>query len=148
MAAASRVHRKTYLPTYGMFDEQRYFARGRSIAAFDTKCGRVAILVCEDMLHPSAVTVAACDGATLIIAPSASPARGVTTEGEADVECAFVGELPAGDGALVRRVDRVLQPRRRRGRGVVLGRLGAGFAGRRTPLPRRPTTTTTSSAAS
>lgn len=78
------VHRKTYLPTYGMFDEQRYFARGRGIAAFDTKCGRVAMLVCEDMLHPSAVTIAACDGATLLVVPSASPARGVTTEGEAD----------------------------------------------------------------
>ena len=78
------VHRKTYLPTYGMFDEQRYFARGRGVAAFDTKCGRVALLVCEDMLHPSAVTIAACDGATLLIVPSASPARGVTTEGEAD----------------------------------------------------------------
>lgn len=78
------VHRKTYLPTYGMFDEQRYFARGRSIAAFDTKIGRVAMLVCEDMLHPSAVTVAACDGATMIVVPSASPARGVTTDAEAD----------------------------------------------------------------
>jgi predicted amidohydrolase len=78
------VHRKTYLPTYGMFDEQRYFARGRNIAAFDTKLGRVAILICEDMLHPSAVTIAACDGATLLIVPSVSPARGVTGEGEAD----------------------------------------------------------------
>ena len=78
------VHRKTYLPTYGMFDEQRYFARGRRIEAFDTKCGRVALLVCEDMLHPSALTVAACDGATLIIVPSASPARGVVATGEAD----------------------------------------------------------------
>jgi predicted amidohydrolase len=78
------VHRKSYLPTYGMFDEQRYFARGRSIAAFDTKLGRVAILICEDMLHPSAVTIAACDGATLLIVPSVSPARGVTGEGEAD----------------------------------------------------------------
>jgi NAD+ synthase (glutamine-hydrolysing) len=78
------VHRKSYLPTYGMFDEQRYFARGRGIAAFDTKLGRVAMLVCEDMLHPSAVTIAACDGATLLVVPSASPARGVTGEGEAD----------------------------------------------------------------
>jgi predicted amidohydrolase len=78
------VHRKCYLPTYGMFDEQRYFARGRSIAAFDTRAGRVAMLICEDMLHPSAVTIAACDGATLLVVPSASPARGVTSPGEAD----------------------------------------------------------------
>ena len=78
------VHRKTYLPTYGMFDEQRYFARGSGVAAFDTKLGRVAMLVCEDMLHPSAVTIAACDGATLLVVPSASPAKGIGAEGEAD----------------------------------------------------------------
>ena len=80
----SFVHRKVYLPTYGMFDEQRYFARGRRIQAFGTKHGRAAILVCEDMLHPSAVTVAALDGAGLIIVPSASPARGVAESGEVD----------------------------------------------------------------
>ncbi len=78
------VHRKVYLPTYGMFDEQRYFARGRRIQAFGSKHGRQAILVCEDMLHPSAVTIAALDGAGIIIVPSASPARGVTESGEVD----------------------------------------------------------------
>ena len=78
------VHRKTYLPTYGMFDEQRYFARGRNLAAFHCKIGRAAILICEDMLHPTAVTVAALDGASTIIVPSASPVKGVTgvEEGE------------------------------------------------------------------
>jgi predicted amidohydrolase len=80
----SFVHRKVYLPTYGMFDEQRYFARGRRLQAFGTKHGRAAILVCEDMLHPSAVTIAALDGAGLIIVPSASPARGVAESGEVD----------------------------------------------------------------
>jgi len=78
------VHRKAYLPTYGMFDEQRYFARGRRLEAFDSAHGRVAMLICEEMLHPSAPTIVACDGATMILTPSASPARGVTGEGEAD----------------------------------------------------------------
>jgi len=78
------VHRKVYLPTYGMFDEQRYFAHGNRIAAFDTRHGRVAILICEDMLHPSALMVAALDGASTIYVPSASPTRGVTAEGEVD----------------------------------------------------------------
>jgi len=78
------IHRKAYLPTYGMFDEQRYFARGRRIEAFDCQQGRVAMLICEEMLHPSAPTIVACDGATMILTPSASPARGVTGEGEAD----------------------------------------------------------------
>jgi predicted amidohydrolase len=78
------THRKTYLPTYGMFDEQRYFARGKRIRAFDTAHGRSAILVCEDMLHPTAATIAALDGAETIYTPAASPVRGVTTEGEVD----------------------------------------------------------------
>lgn len=78
------IHRKVYLPTYGMFDEQRYFAHGNRISAFATKHGRMAILVCEDMLHPTAVTIAALDGAAVLLAPSASPARGVGTEGEVD----------------------------------------------------------------
>ena len=65
--------RKVYLPTYGMFDEQRYFARGNRVTAFDTAHGRVAILICEEMLHPTAATVAALDGATTLIVPSASP---------------------------------------------------------------------------
>jgi|GEM_PF-50733 len=80
------VHRKTYLPTYGMFDEQRYFARGRAVRAFDTKHGRMAMLVCEDMLHPSTVTIAACDGATLLLVASASPARGVVAAADEEGE--------------------------------------------------------------
>jgi NAD+ synthase (glutamine-hydrolysing) len=78
------IHRKVYLPTYGMFDEQRYFARGNRLAAFATKHGRVAVLICEDMLHPSAVSIAALDGAGVLFVPSASPARGVAVEGEVD----------------------------------------------------------------
>jgi len=46
------VHRKVYLPTYGLFDEQRYFAAGERIEAFDTaRFGRVGLLICEDFWH-------------------------------------------------------------------------------------------------
>ncbi len=78
------VHRKVYLPTYGMFDEQRYFARGNRLAAFNTKYGRTALLVCEDMLHTTALTVVAMDGASTVIVPSASPASDVTGPGDVD----------------------------------------------------------------
>ncbi|HIL13472.1 MAG TPA: hypothetical protein EYG16_07355, partial [Deltaproteobacteria bacterium] len=71
------VHRKVYLPTYGMFDEQRYFARGQRIQAFNSRHGRIALLICEDMLHPSAAMVAGLDGASIVIVPSASPVVGV-----------------------------------------------------------------------
>lgn len=76
------VHRKVYLPTYGMFDEQRYFSRGNRIRAFDTKFGRLAMLICEDMWHPSAPYIAAQDGAEIILVPSNSPSRGVGKKGK------------------------------------------------------------------
>jgi NAD+ synthase (glutamine-hydrolysing) len=78
------AHRKVYLPTYGMFDEQRYFGRGNQVRAFDTGFGRLAMLVCEDLWHPSTAYLAALDGATIIICPSASPLRGISEGAQAD----------------------------------------------------------------
>ena len=75
--AVRHVHRKVYLPTYGMFDEQRYFARGDRIRAFDCKFGRVAMLICEDLWHPSTIYLAALDGALAVLCPSSSPLRGI-----------------------------------------------------------------------
>jgi NAD+ synthase (glutamine-hydrolysing) len=71
------VHRKVFLPTYGVFDEERFVESGRTVQAFDTRWGRAAILICEDAWHSFTPLLAALDGAQLIIIPSASPARGV-----------------------------------------------------------------------
>jgi NAD+ synthetase len=70
------VHRKVFLPTYGMFDEERFVERGREIRAFDTPWGRAAMLVCEDAWHSLTGSIVALDGAQLIIVPTAPPARG------------------------------------------------------------------------
>jgi NAD+ synthase (glutamine-hydrolysing) len=70
------VHRKVFLPTYGLFDEARFVEPGHEIRAFDTPWGRAALLVCEDVWHSLSGTVAALDGAQLIIVPTAPPARG------------------------------------------------------------------------
>jgi predicted amidohydrolase len=78
--AIRHLHRKVYLPTYGLFDEQRYLARGEAFRAFDTKFGRFGMLICEDMWHLSASYILAMDGATTLICLSSSPARGI--EGE------------------------------------------------------------------
>jgi len=71
------VHRKNFLPTYGLFDEERFVERGHEMRAFDTPWGRAAILVCEDAWHSLSGTVAALDDAQLIFLSSAAPARGV-----------------------------------------------------------------------
>jgi NAD+ synthetase len=71
------VHRKVFLPTYGLFDEERFVDAGTEVQAFDTAWGRAAILICEDAWHSLSATVAALDGAQLLIVPSASPGRGI-----------------------------------------------------------------------
>ncbi len=86
------IHRKVYLPTYGMFDEQRYFARGDRIRAFDSKFGRIGMLICEDLWHPSTVYLAALDGALVIVCPSSSPLRGIR-EGQPQDDNARYWEL-------------------------------------------------------
>jgi NAD+ synthase (glutamine-hydrolysing) len=78
-AGIRHVHRKIFLPTYGVFDEERFVEAGRSVQAFDTRWGRAALLICEDAWHSFTPMLAALDGAQVIIIPSASPARGVIT---------------------------------------------------------------------
>jgi NAD+ synthetase len=74
------VHRKVFLPTYGVFDEERFVEAGRDVRAFDTRFGRAAMLVCEDAWHGLMPTIAAVDGAQLIAVLAASPARGLTPD--------------------------------------------------------------------
>lgn len=75
------THRKCYLPTYGMFDEAMDFSPGERLRCFETRFGRVGILICEDVWHPAASTVLAQGGATMIWALSASPFRGLGAGG-------------------------------------------------------------------
>ncbi len=70
------VHRKVFLPTYGLFDEERFVDRGHEIRAFQMEWGRAALLVCEDAWHSLSGTLAALDGAQIILLSAAAPARG------------------------------------------------------------------------
>ncbi len=76
------VHRKMFLPTYGVFDEERFLSRGRRLGVFPTRFGKAALLVCEDAWHAIVPTIAAVKGARILIVPSASPGRGIEGEGE------------------------------------------------------------------
>jgi len=76
-ACIRHVHRKVFLPTYGVFDEERFVEPGHGVSAFDTRWGRAAMLVCEDAWHSLAPTLAALDGAQAILVLSATPARGL-----------------------------------------------------------------------
>jgi len=74
----AHVHRKVYLPTYGLFEEQRYFSAGKRFCAFDSaRFGRVGLLVCEDLWHVSAATVMQAEEVDVLVWIINSPARGV-----------------------------------------------------------------------
>ena len=74
------VHRKVYLPTHGLFDEGRFFAWGETVRAFDTRFGRMGVLICEDFWHASPPYLLWLDGADVLLFASASPGRGMTAE--------------------------------------------------------------------
>lgn len=72
----AHVYRKFFLPTYGVFDEERFVGRGKELGAFATRLGQVGVLICEDVWHSILPALTALRGAQVIIVPSASPARG------------------------------------------------------------------------
>src|SRR5471030_303549 len=74
------VHRKNFLPTYGLFDEERFVERGYEIRAFDAPWGRAAMLVCEDAWHSLTGLIAALDGAHVVFVSSARPRAAHSSE--------------------------------------------------------------------
>jgi predicted amidohydrolase len=66
------LHRKLYLPTYGIFEERKHFSPGQSMRAFGTKFGRMAVLICNDAWQPALGFVAVQDGARVLLVPSCS----------------------------------------------------------------------------
>lgn len=84
----SLVHnyRKFFLPTYGVFDEERFHAAGSGIGLAETRFGKVGILICEDVWHSILGTLLAVGGAELVVVPSASPLRGIAEEKPGNVQ--------------------------------------------------------------
>jgi predicted amidohydrolase len=71
------LHRKVYLPTYGLFDESRFTRAGDRIrtVAVGEPIGRIGLSVCEDFWHPSLPMLQALDGASLLVNVAAGPSR-------------------------------------------------------------------------
>lgn len=119
-AGIRHLHRKVFLPTYGVFDEERFVDPGREVRAFDFGWGRCAALVCEDAWHSMVPAIAALDGAEVLVVVSASPARGPMPA---------PADEAAGRPVSVRRWDRIaMQIAAEHGLFVVLAQL-AGFEG-------------------
>ena len=71
------LHRKVYLPTYGLFDEGRFTRTGDRIRTHDAgpPIGRIGLSVCEDFWHPTLPMLQALDGASLLVNVAAGPSR-------------------------------------------------------------------------
>jgi predicted amidohydrolase len=67
------VHRKLYLPTYGMFDEGRYFIPGPRLAPIECSLGRFGVLICEDAWHLSSAVILAQDGVDALLVVAGGP---------------------------------------------------------------------------
>ena len=80
------LHRKVHLVTYGMFEEQRDLAAGRSFETIESKHGRFGLLTCEDAWHVDGAYLYFLDGVDCLLIASAGPGRGVTAAPEAKGE--------------------------------------------------------------
>ncbi len=79
-AALISNYRKFFLPTYGVFDEERFVSRGNKLGLVETPFGKAGMLICEDVWHSVLPTLVAVSGALIALVPSASPARGFRGE--------------------------------------------------------------------
>jgi len=66
------LHRKLYLPNYRIYEERKHYNPGQSMRAFDTRFGRMAILICNDAWQPFLPFIAVQDGAQVLIIPADS----------------------------------------------------------------------------
>ena len=72
--AVSAVYRKMYLPNYSVFDEERYFKKGREPLIISLNGMDIGITICEDIWYPEGpVMIEAMAGAEVIININASP---------------------------------------------------------------------------
>jgi predicted amidohydrolase len=84
--AIVHVQRKTHLPTYGRWEEHKHFSQGTALRAFDTRLGRLAMLICNDAWQAPLAYVAAHDGARMLIVPACSSLEAAAGTDPAELE--------------------------------------------------------------
>ena len=67
------VYNKWFLPTFGPFEEKLFFDEGETLPVFDTKFGKIGIIICYDLFFPELCKAYSLQGADIIICISASP---------------------------------------------------------------------------
>ncbi len=87
------IHRKVFLPTFGMFEEARFFAPGNDFKTFDSPLGKTGLLICRDFLHLSSGYLLQAGGAEAVIVLSAAPGRGSAGPGTGTFATSRMWEL-------------------------------------------------------
>ena len=64
---------KTYLPTFGPFEENLYFSPGSTAVVKELSGLRVGVVICYDLFFPELSKLLALQGADMIVCASASP---------------------------------------------------------------------------
>jgi predicted amidohydrolase len=82
----THIHHKNHLPNYGMFEEKRFFDSGDKVEIFDTKFGKSALLICEDLWIKSTVEIISKYKIENIFIIANSPARGFRDDGALEIE--------------------------------------------------------------
>jgi len=79
---------KIYLPSYGLFEEHRYFKEGnpKEYKVFRWRGFTFSSVICEDAWHPEPIELMAKLGADLVFIHSSSPIRGLYGSGETLIE--------------------------------------------------------------
>lgn len=72
------VHRKVFLPTFGMFEEGKFYAQGKNFHTFSTPFGNAGMMICRDFLSYGACYLLFAGDSEIIIVISAAPGRGIT----------------------------------------------------------------------
>jgi predicted amidohydrolase len=70
------VHRKVFLPTYGMFEEAKFFGVGKNFRVVPSPWGKAGLMICREFLSYGAHYLLLAQGAELVLAISAAPGRG------------------------------------------------------------------------
>ncbi len=86
-AALVHRHRKLFLVNYAVFDEGKHYVPGNNLQAFETRLGRVCVLICNDVWHAAAPYIAALDSASMLIVPANSAHD--TLEGHLDIRATW-----------------------------------------------------------
>ena len=73
------VYRKNHIPLNTIFYEKLYFKPGNlGYPVFNTRYGKVGILICHDRHYPEGARALALNGAEIVLIPSATPDKSLS----------------------------------------------------------------------